>query len=286
MRSPGGRAAVVTAAAAAAAAGRGAWVVLPAVAPGGAGRWERANHRGVSLTLLEGPAWCLGALVGVLAAPGLGPRVRSAAVLAVAGAGAFGVLDDLTGTSADKGLRGHVRALATGRVTTGALKVAGIGVTGLVTAALLLPGRRPVVRRAVDVLVGGGVVAGSANLLNLLDLRAGRALKVVLLPVPAVAAGGVAASLVAAAAGASVAVLDEDLGERGMLGDGGANAAGALLGAALVAATAGAGRAGAAARGTALAALLALTLASERVSFTEVIDRTPMLRKLDSLGRR
>ena len=65
-----------------------------------------------------------------------------------------------------------------------------------------------------------------------------------------------------------------------MLGDSGANAAGALLGVAWAA------RLPRPARLLALAGVTALTLASERVSFTAVIERTPALRALDQLGRR
>jgi hypothetical protein len=65
-----------------------------------------------------------------------------------------------------------------------------------------------------------------------------------------------------------------------MLGDTGANAAGALLGTALLQ------RSGPRGRVAALAILTALTLASEKVSFTRVIESTPVLRELDALGRR
>ena len=65
-----------------------------------------------------------------------------------------------------------------------------------------------------------------------------------------------------------------------MLGDAGANAAGALLALPLVA---GAPRVGGR---SLLAGVLALTAASERVSFSAVIDRTPPLAWLDGLGRR
>jgi hypothetical protein len=82
-------------------------------------------------------------------------------------------------------------------------------------------------------------------------------------------------------AGSALVVLPADLGEVTMLGDAGANALGAVLGLAAVSGDAGAGR-----LAGRLAALTALTLASEKVSFTSVIEATPGLRELDRLGRR
>jgi UDP-N-acetylmuramyl pentapeptide phosphotransferase/UDP-N-acetylglucosamine-1-phosphate transferase len=257
-------------------AARAAWEALGARPPGGGARWTRTNHRGEALTLLEGPAFAVGSALAAATAPGVPARLRAAGALAAAGAGAFGVLDDLAERGRSKGLRGHLSALARGEVTTGGLKVAGIGATGLAVAALALPRRGP----AVDLLVAGALVAGCANLANLLDLRPGRALKVSLLAAPAMLSATPSGALVAAACGPAAALLPEDLAERSMLGDAGANAAGAVLGAALVA---GSGRR---TRAAVLAAVTALTLASEKVSFTAVIERTPGLREFDSLGRR
>jgi hypothetical protein len=129
------------------------------------------------------------------------------------------------------------------------------------------------------VLLGAGVVAGTANLVNLLDLRPGRALKAgVLLGAPLLP--GPAGGLAAGPVGAAAALLPADLDERVMLGDSGANALGALLGVALAARTGPVGRA------ALLTGIAALTAASEKVSFTQVIQRTPGLRELDALGRR
>ncbi|MDQ1288248.1 MAG: hypothetical protein QG622_1813 [Actinomycetota bacterium] len=259
---------------------------LTAGPPGGAGRWARVNHRGEPVTLLEGPSVALGVAAGTALAPGLPPRLRAATVLAALGAGAFGVLDDLTERGSSKGLRGHLGALARGEVTTGGVKIAGIGATGLLAAALARPAgpARPAgggrLCRAVDVIAAGALVAGSANLLNLFDLRPGRALKVSLLAAPAALAAGPSGAVVAVAAGSATAVLGDDLGERSMLGDGGANALGAVLGTALVAG------ARPRTRWAALAAVVALTLASEKISFTKVIAATPGLREFDALGRR
>jgi hypothetical protein len=114
---------------------------------------------------------------------------------------------------------------------------------------------------------------------NLLDLRPGRAAKAGAIAMAATL-GGPAGGLVAGPLGATLAALPEDLGERVMLGDCGANALGALVGLRL------AQVGGRGSRTGLLAGIVALTLASEKVSFTTVIEATPGLRELDRLGRR
>lgn len=253
---------------------------------------ERTNFRGRPVTLAAGPALAAGAAAaGAVGAPGA--AAGGAALVAGLGAGAVGLYDDVVGArpeqKAAKGFAGHLAALREGQVTAGMVKVVGVGAAGLAAAALLagdpVVARHPrrqrhgVIGRGVDLLLGAGVIAGTANLINLLDLRPGRAAKSgLLLGVPLVPSphGGIAAGAVGAAAG----LLPADLDERVMLGDSGANALGALLGVTLAARTGPVGRAGL------LAALAGLTAASERVSFTQVIQRTPGLRELDALGRR
>lgn len=206
--------------------------------------------------MISGPALALAA----------SSRSRATAVT-VLGAMATGAYDDAVGGRPGqqaKGLAGHAAALATGRLTSGAVKVVGLGATGLLGAHL-------VGRRGADLLLAGGVVAGCANLVNLFDLRPGRALKV----------GFVAALALRdpVLVGTTVALLPADLAERQMLGDAGAGALGAALGLVLVERS---GRAGLLAT---LGAVTALTGVSEVVSFTEVIERTPWLRQLDRAGR-
>ena len=248
---------------------------------------ERTNHRGETVTLASGPVLAVAATAAAVAGAPTA-RLRAAAAVAGLGAGAVGRYDDIVGARPDqrrdKGFKGHLNALREGRVSAGLVKVAGIGLAGLVAGRLVPAGRGSAgrggaVRRTVDTLLAAGVVAGTANLVNLLDLRPGRALKSGLLigaPLVAGPAGGVVAGPV----GAAAALLPEDLDERTMLGDAGANALGALLGVGIAASTGTRGRA------LVFAGLIALTAASEKVSFTKVIERTPVLRELDALGRR
>ncbi len=262
--------------------------------PGGPARWTRTNHRGEPVSLLAGPAVAAGLLAGGV----VGARsVREAIGVTVATASglAFGLVDDLaedrgTGSAPTKGLRGHLGALARGELTTGGLKVLGIGAGALVAAALVTPaspaapgrGRAGAAAlRAFDVATSGALIAAGANLVNLLDLRPGRAHKAATaVAAPLALLGGPGSAVASAALGASSAALPDDLAERDMLGDSGANALGALLGAAVVQ------RAPRPVRLVALGGVVGLTVLSERVSFTRVIERTPVLRDIDAWGRR
>jgi UDP-N-acetylmuramyl pentapeptide phosphotransferase/UDP-N-acetylglucosamine-1-phosphate transferase len=243
--------------------------------------WNRVNHRGEPVTLLEGPAYAVGSAAALAIVPGVSPGLRAAAVGAAASAGLFGIYDDLSGSSARRGLRGHLDALRKGEVTTGIVKMVGIGTTGLIAGAIVRQGPRDT---TVDKLLAGVTIAAAANTVNLLDLRPGRAIKAATIAAaPAVLRGNAspgASAVRCVGLGAALALLPEDLDERAMLGDAGANVLGAVIGTAAVAS---ASRAGLAWRA---ATLIAATLASEKVSFTAVIARTPPLRILDGLGRR
>ncbi len=168
---------------------------------------------------------------------------------AVAAIAAIGLADDLwSGT--ERGFRGHLRS---GR-TTGVLKLVGIPLVGLVATRK----------------VSGALLVGlAANLLNQLDTRPGRALKAYLL----------GAFALGAPVGSAVLLLPYDLREKGMLGDAGSNALGAMLGLSSVSSLTGKSR------WLAIGALAGLNLLGERRSLGELIERTPGLRALDRLGR-
>lgn len=228
--------------------------------------------------------------------------VETAPLFLVLGAYALGLLDDAYGDHADRGIRGHLRALREGRLTTGTVKLVGIGALALVQSASL--GYEGTVDPATGAfdwlpLIGAWllatvVIAGSANLVNLTDLRPTRALKTYgVLALVAVGALGLdvwvewgASSVVTAKAALAVvlfgpllAAWGPDARERAMLGDAGSNAAGALVGYSLALALPTPVLVGVA------VLLVALNIASEWVSFSEVIEKVPPLRWFDGLGR-
>jgi UDP-GlcNAc:undecaprenyl-phosphate/decaprenyl-phosphate GlcNAc-1-phosphate transferase len=248
--------------------------------------FQRLNYRdrvvptGAGVVLALVPMFAEGVRVTAGAA-GVGARAisapRAAVVIAALGFGLLGLLDDVAGTDTDRGLRGHIGALFEGgRLTTGALKLIGGGAVALVAVAPLRhTAFGPFV---VDALV----VALAANLGNLFDRAPGRTTKVgVAIFVVVAALTRVPRTMVgpAVVVGGALGLLLDDLHERLMLGDAGANALGAAIGIGVVASTA------LSTRIVALTLLAAANVASEWISFGRVIDGSRPLRNVDRWGR-
>lgn len=251
--------------------------------------FERTNFRGRRVPVGVGivaPLATLATLaiieLGREAADGVasaGLQAGEASTLAaVLGFGLLGIFDDLAASGDTRGFRGHVRAIFSASWSTGAVKLVGGALVGLYAASLIHHDPGP-----AQLLIDGGLIALAANTGNLFDRAPGRAIKVVT-ALFAVLAVGVALDEGAAGAaltiGAGLAMIGADLRERLMLGDAGANALGAAAGVAAVATTP------AIVRIVIVGALVAVNVASERVSFSAVIDQTPVLRFIDRLGRR
>lgn len=292
-----------------------------------ASQWERTNFHGVTVSLRGGVAMAGAAVASAAVASALSdqPRAALGGVVASLGGGVAGYIDDVDqgahdGGKVAKGLKGHLGALAHGQVTTGVIKIAGIGASALAASALVGSKATSVGGKVADLVLNTVLIAGTANLANLLDLRPGRALKATVLvaaplsyfscagakaPASGASVTSATASVASGASGApsvkpvspasaasaqrllasglnaaAITALVEDLQETTMLGDTGANAAGALLGTSLAANDSWKLR-----LGTTLG-VVGLILASEKVSFSKVIAANPALNWLDQLWRR
>ena len=294
-----------------------------------ASQWERTNFHGATVSLRGGVAMAGASVASAAVASVLSdqPRAALGGAVAALGGGLAGYIDDVDqgahdGGKVAKGLKGHLGALAHGQVTTGVIKIAGIGASALAASALVGSKATSVSGKAADLALNTVLIAGAANLANLLDLRPGRALKATVLvaaplsyfscadaktpasgasvtsatasvtsgasgapsatpAAPASASGASAQRLLASGLNAAaITALVEDLQETTMLGDTGANAAGALLGTSLAANDSWKLRLGA------TLGVVGLILASEKVSFSKVIAANPALNWLDQLWRR
>ncbi len=208
-------------------------------------------------------------------AQGLGTGSAAAYVVVTMGFGVLGLLDDVRGDRSVGGFRGHLGALARGRLTTGAAKALGGGAISLVAAFLIdYPLRW-------EMLLSALLIALSANALNLIDLRPGRCLfgffvgsVVVLGTLAANHALGVG-FLFYVALIVAVVLYPLDAAGRVMLGDTGANTLGAILG------VAGALYFAPLWQGVLVLLLIAFQVWCERHSLSRLIEDTPWLRRLD-----
>jgi UDP-N-acetylmuramyl pentapeptide phosphotransferase/UDP-N-acetylglucosamine-1-phosphate transferase len=246
--------------------------------------FARENYRGAKVAFPAGIAVPVVAvlalvplsLVAELADEPVFKPGAQAAVTYVIGVALLGLLDDLVGSdAAARGWRGHARAASSGVLSTGVIKA--VGSLGLALYALSGSGRD-----TGEYLLAVVVLVLATNLFNLLDLRPGRSAKALVLLGLALSLGSMDADplwTVGLFLGPILVLLPLDLREVGMLGDTGSNAIGAVAGLWLVLTLSVTGQA------IALAVMAALTIYGEFRSISAVIDRTPGLRHLDSVGR-
>lgn len=241
--------------------------------------WLKPNYRGKVVPSGYGVIWwafCIVLYAELAWVSSEETRPLSLAFLVASfGFGLMGLLDDLWGSPEAKGLRGHLRALRQGKITTGLGKA--LGGVGVAFAAAYL------FRTGWRMLIGTLIIALMANAINLLDMRPGRAVTVFLMLSVAVVGYllQIGQTLTAAMLGflmaAALLLRRRDSAGEAMMGDVGSNLLGGVLGVSVVAGVPLLGQ------GVILALLVALHVVAERISLSQWIDRVPWARRLDRM---
>ncbi len=192
----------------------------------------------------------------------------------ILGVVALGIADDAFAGSS-RGWRGHGGAALSGAFSTGALKAFGTLGLALAWCAVTQDG-------VARFLLASLVIVLATNLFNLFDLRPGRSVKVFVLV-------GIGCTLGAWSfdpllslglwVGPILVCGALDLRERGILGDSGSNVVGVVAGIWLVLVLGTTGLA------VAAAVLVLLTIYGEVRSINTLVESTPGLSHLDSIGR-
>lgn len=237
------------------------------------------NYRGEKIPVGLGIAYVLSQATAVMLANLYFKqdfKVVYSLVLGVLSMGFVGLMDDLIGDKGTKGFKGHIKSLLGGKLTTGGLKaISGFGIGFLIS----LPISGGIIELGVNTLL----VALFTNIINLFDLRPGRACKAFLfLGVVTIltSAFSVYSFLMISAIGVVLAYIGYDLRAKSMLGDVGSNAMGITLGvfAAMTSPFA--------TKLVYLGVLVALHVISEFYSFTKIIESNKLLKTIDKFGRR
>ena len=275
------------------------WLALPVsfavalvVVPAGVRALEQAglrreNYAGREVAFPLGAVLVAASLVALAALAPLDDRADLARLdpalrrwfAYVVGVAFLGLLDDSIGrggeSGAARGWRGHARAVRSGDLSTGAIKAVG----AFALAAYATSGLG---RESLDYVVDLALLLLATNMANLLDLRPGRAEKALALVAAGLCIGYWTlepVELLGLFLGPVIVGGYFTLRERAMLGDSGSNVIGALIGIWLVTTLSDPGRL------VALGVLVALTVYGEFRSISSAIERIPLLKQLDSLGR-
>jgi len=186
-----------------------------------------------------------------------------------------GLLDDLLGDSSFKGLIKHISALMHGRISTGIIKA----FIGCLMGFLLALTRQ---KKLIPLLMDTILFALTVNLINLLDLRPGRAIKgfVLFLALTGILTRFTEIHFIIPVLTVLALYINGEMKEVYMLGDAGANLLGGILGyywTSILSTTF---------KGLTLLLLIFLHIFTEFFSLSKVIERNPLLKKIDMLGRK
>ena len=185
-----------------------------------------------------------------------------------------GALDDLIGNRNVSGLKGHFKSLFKGELTTGGFKALFGGFVGLVVSVCISSS-------IVDIIVNTLIIALSTNLMNLFDLRPGRAIKaylVIMIPIYITLTGYTKVFPLPILPNV-LAYFNTDLKARGMMGDTGSNVLGISIGVLMALGY------GIKVRLAWLVFLILMHLITEKFSLTKIIEKNRVLKFIDNLGR-
>lgn len=185
-----------------------------------------------------------------------------------------GILDDIIGNRDVSGLKGHFKSLLKGKLTTGGFKALFGGFIGIVISIAIS-------KNIYDIVINTLIIALSTNLMNLLDLRPGRAIKgyLVISLVLLFTLGEYTRNLLLLILPNVVAYFNQDLKAKAMMGDTGSNVLGISIGILFVMGYS------LKVRLIWLAFLIFIHILTEKYSLTKIIENNKFLNFIDKLGR-
>ena len=185
-----------------------------------------------------------------------------------------GILDDIIGTREVSGLKGHFKSFFKGTLTTGGFKAIFGGFVGVLISIAIS-------ESIPDIIINTLIIALSTNLMNLLDLRPGRAIKVylVIMIVIFITLAGYIKVLTLLILPNVLAYFKYDLKAKAMMGDTGSNVLGISIGMIMVFGYSFNVRVGW------LVFLVLIHILTEKYSLTKIIENNKILNFIDKLGR-
>ncbi len=185
-----------------------------------------------------------------------------------------GILDDVLGNRDVSGLKGHFKSLLKGSLTTGGFKALFGGFIGIVISI-------GISKNITDIIINTLIIALSTNLMNLLDLRPGRAIKVYILIIVGIfiTLTGYIKLLPLLILPNVLAYFNYDLKAKAMMGDTGSNVLGISIGILFVMGYS------LKVRIAWLVFLIFIHILTEKYSLTKIIENNKVLNYIDKLGR-